>query len=167
MGLKSFTDKLAEQDERYFIRVKSRGRTPNVFNDPRIAARVFLRSEGWDRGMHEDRAHVRMDQAARAKRQYDEALSDAVRRYGDLKPGVRAVSGIYNPDFPEDVKDKLRSLKDWHVYQDAALVHWRAAGKRSAPPPLQEGIYPVEHTGKRRYKEPAVFPNLPPGTSRG
>jgi hypothetical protein len=143
--LRSFADQLAQQDPRYFERVRTRGQTPNVFNDPRLVRRVFA---GTTKERHADLANIRMMQASAAESAYDKYLKYAIAHYGDLEPGVGAVSGIYNPAFPESVKEKLRSLKDYHVYRDAAQIHWNASGRRGAMPKHAEVL-------------------LPPGTRRG
>lgn len=145
MSLRSFTDKLAEQEPWYFERVKSRGRTPNVFNDPRLMRRVFPEVT---KERHAELARIRQEQADRGEAEYHQAIEDAIAKYGDVELG-KHVSGIYNPNFPERVKDKLRSLKDYHVYRDAAQLHYNASGKRGAMP---------GHTWENL---------LPPGTRRG
>lgn len=143
--IRSFYDQL---DPRYHKRVKVRGWniTPTVLQEPKLARQLFPEMTKED---HEREARLMADKGRAAKTEYQEALDRAIAEHGDLKPGEGAISGIYNRNFPEHVKDELRSKKDFHVFHDASLVHWRAAGKRGPAPTTWGDLA------------------MPPGTRRG
>ena len=143
--LRSFYDQL---DPRYHQRVKVRGWNvqPTVLQEPKLARQLFPEMTKED---HEREARLMADRGRAAKGEYQQVLDEAIQKYGDLKPGEGAISGIYNRNFPEHVKDDLRSKKDFHVFHDASLVHWRAAGKRGPAPTTWGDLA------------------MPPGTRRG
>jgi hypothetical protein len=147
--IRSFYDQLAPV---YSERVKTRAGNFTILQRPELARRLL---PNWTKQDHEREAHRMADRGRDAKGEYQQALNDAIAKYGDLKPGEGSISGIYNRNFPEHVKDKLRSLKDYHVFMDASLAHWKAAGKRGAPPVKYNDLY---HS---------PMPALPPGTTRG
>jgi hypothetical protein len=69
--------------------------------------------------------------AADERRGYARALERAIQRYGDVPIG-RHTSGIYNPDFPDRVKDALRGyLGRANDLTAASIAHHEAAGRRT------------------------------------
>lgn len=63
------------------------------------------------------------------RRTYDAALTLAIGVYGDVEGTPTA--GIYNPDFPEIIKNTLRHyLRELNDANDRAIALWRKAGRR-------------------------------------
>jgi hypothetical protein len=87
------------------------------------------------------------ENAGRARRNYGRYLHQAIDKHGDLPPGTTHTSGVYNPDFPAKVKDRLRGfLYAANEATDKSIAHWEAAGKRTAwrNSPLKKIAYPGE-----------------------
>jgi hypothetical protein len=95
--------------------------------DARLTRRVFPELSKAD---HLRLAEEYAKKAGEARRSYYKALDAAIKKYGDVKGPY--VSGIYNPDFPETVKNRLRNLASAPgELSDASVAHWVAAGKRT------------------------------------
>src|SRR5271166_4210453 len=83
-----------------------------------LARRVF---HELTKEQHASKAIDFAKRAGQERHAYSRALDSAIKRYGDVPLGRRDIkrygnvplgrhtSGIYNPDFPETVKDKLRT----------------------------------------------------------
>lgn len=109
--------------------------------DARLTRRVFPELSKAD---HERLAIEYAQKAGEARRRYDAAVKAAIKKYGDVK-GTHT-SGIYNPDFPEKVKDRLRELAVAPgELSDASVAHWAAAGKRT--PWWQSPLYAMAGRG--------------------
>ncbi len=85
-------------------------------------------------------AHVRWaldyaKQADEAMRKWHAAIAAGDKKYGDAGKPFVFISGGFREHWPEPVKDRIRHLA-WakQELRDAAEAHWKAAGKRSAPP---------------------------------
>jgi hypothetical protein len=120
---------------------------PTVLEEPRLMGKVF---PGVSKEEHEKNARALAARAVAAKDAYHRALDEAIAAHGDLASGEGAISAIYNRRFPEDVKENLRRLSRFHMFDQASRAHWRAAGKRS-------------DVGRTSFFNPV----LPPGTTSG
>jgi hypothetical protein len=92
---------------------------------------------------HERLAHTFAEHAGRFKREYGRVLRAAIKRYGDVKGTY--TSGIYNPAFPERVKNRLRSLlREADEATAKSIAHWEASGRRKPwrDSPLKKIAYP-------------------------
>lgn len=74
-------------------------------------------------------AKTQLTQAQRTRQNYDDLLRAAIAEHGDVVG--TPTSGVYNPAFPDSIKDELRTLAHNIGEQVAnAYVLWRMAGKR-------------------------------------
>jgi hypothetical protein len=113
-------------DPRYFERHRfpKWNVQPSPLMEPRLLRGVFPELS---KDAHVKKAREFVEKAERAKATYHAAVDAAEKKYGSHGP---LISGIVRGHFPEDVKEHLRDLAGHHVYHDAALAHWKAAGKR-------------------------------------
>jgi hypothetical protein len=139
---------------------------PTVLEEPRLMSRAF---PGVSKEEHIKNAWALAVRAIEAEEAYHRALDEAIAEHGDLAPGEGAISGIYNRNFPEDVKENLRRLSRHHMFDQASRAHWKAAGKRTDAG--RKALVTAEHAyqvGDRVQRERVrTVPSLPPGTSRG
>lgn len=103
-------------------------REVSVLHEPRLMKRIPAFAK-MTKAEHLAKAHEFQAKARVAKHAYNEAVKAAVAKHGEKGP---IISGAYQEHFPEDVKDQLRELAHkGPIYSDAALAHWKNAGKRT------------------------------------
>lgn len=119
------------KDSRYATRIAFRGWNirPTVLQEPRLFPRIFPEL---DRGGHEQRAKHFAAEGKKVRAEWHGALERAEKKYGSHGA---LISGGFRDHWPEVVKDKIRELAhDQTKLFEAAEAHWKAAGKRPAPP---------------------------------
>lgn len=139
-----------------------------LFGDRRASLAVKTRRAfpHHTKGDHERLAYTFAEHAGRYKKAYGRYLTAAIKRYGDVKGTY--TSGIYNPAFPERVKNKLRSLlREAGDATDKSIAHWEASGRRTAwrDSPLKKIAYPGQ--GLYGSPEPAYGDRRGARNSRG
>lgn len=83
-------------------------------------------------GAHTRLALAALNRAAEIRREYDLTLHTAIDMYGDLD-GRTPTSGVYNADWPEDIKTAMRALlQRLNMENSSARVHWALSGRRES-----------------------------------
>lgn len=94
-----------------------------------------INEKGWERAMSSNRdyytqlAKDQLQNAQVTRQHYDDLLQAAIAAHGDMVG--TPTSGIYNPAFPEHIKDELRTYAhNIGVQVQNAYELWRKAGRR-------------------------------------
>jgi len=130
---KPFASMMPERDPLHDARYNERFRypkwnvQPTVLMEPRLAPRVFPEMSRAD---HLARARTLLRRSEEYEKEWKRTLDQAYKKYGER--GHTFISGGFQEHFPEDAKNRIRLLAGGKSkLADAALMHWKAAGKRS------------------------------------
>ncbi len=101
-------------------------RTVTVCEVPRLFRRLPEFAH-WSKSDHVRAAKDWLIAAVMMGQQYDQAVADALERFGDQGS---LISGVVREHFPRAVKDRLRVLAhETTSMTDRSRAHWQAAGK--------------------------------------
>lgn len=79
-----------------------------------------------------EHAKAQLREAQRTRQSRHDLLTAAIEMFGDIPNGRTPVSGIYNPLFPDRIKDELRTLAENIGNQvEYAYRLWCDAGRRA------------------------------------